>query len=55
MARVSMPFKWPRREAYSKTMASSGTFPVRSPIPKSEQLTALAPYIQAVVALTTPL
>ena len=39
----SIPSKEPRSEAYSKTIASSGTFPVLSPIPSNEQLTALAP------------
>ena len=33
----------------------NGSFPVLSPIPRREQLTAEAPYIHAVVALTTPL
>ena len=50
-----MPSKPPRRDAYSNTIASSGTFPVRSPIPSREQLTAPAPYSHAVDALTTPL
>ena len=39
----SMPSILPRREACSMIMASSGTFPVRSPMPSSEQLTADAP------------
>ena len=33
----------PLNEAYSNTMASRGTLPVLSPIPRSEQLTALQP------------
>ena len=35
------------------TIASSGMLPVRSPIPNIEQLTAAAPYSQAVVAFAT--
>jgi hypothetical protein len=37
----------PRKDIYSKIMASSGTLPVRSPMPNSEQLTPAAPYSQA--------
>ena len=43
MTVVSMPSSDPRNDAYSNTMASSGTFPVRSPMPSREQLTAQAP------------
>ena len=35
----SIPSVVPRSEAYSITIASSGQFPVRSPMPSSEQLT----------------
>ena len=40
---VSIPSSVPLSCAYSNTIASSGVFPVLSPIPNSEQLTPLAP------------
>ena len=55
MTVVSIPEVVPRREAYSITIASRGTLPVLSPMPRREQFTADAPYSQAVAAFTTPL
>ena len=40
---TAIPSSEPRREAYSNTIASSGILPVLSPMPRSEQFTALAP------------
>ena len=51
----SMPSIVPRKEAYSIAMASKGQLPVRSPMPRREQLTADAPYSHAVEALETTL
>ena len=55
MALRSMPSVVPRRDAYSMAMASSGQLPVRSPMPRMEQLMDEQPNIHAVPALDTTL